>query len=104
MEWPDQKSAGIYYYSVSQPAVFPGATGIVRFTVVAGYNAISFGAYDSVPVSEIGLFTQSVSDLSVAPTEAIPPSEKFMVAYHTFDSLSKTSEFVMQVDWELRFS
>lgn len=104
LEWPVEVSAGLYYDSISIPATFPTGIGIVRFTVVAGYNEISFGIYDSVPVSEIGLFTESVPDLSVAPTEAILPLEKFGVAYHAFDPLSKTSEFVMQTDWELRFS
>jgi len=27
-----------------------------------------------------------------------------MVAYNTFDTLSKTSAFVLQFDWEIRFS
>lgn len=102
LEFPVEVSASVYYDTISVPATFPAA-GIARYTGIFGYNDVSYpGGPGSVPLSEIGLFTEGVTDLSVSP-EAAPP-ERFMVAYSTFDTLSKTADFVLQVDWELRFS
>jgi hypothetical protein len=102
LEYPVEVSSSDYYDDVKQPATFPQA-GIVRFTAIAGYNEISYsGGPTSVPLSEIGLFTEGVTDQTVAP-EAAPP-ERYMVAYNTFDTLSKTASYVLQADWELRFS
>lgn len=109
LEYPVEVTSGDYYDDISQPATFP-QPGIVRFTAVVGYTELSFGTYTSVPLSEIGLFTQAVSDTwipagpgrAVAPLPA--PPARYMVAYNTFDTLHKTSAYVLQVDWELRFS
>lgn len=102
LEYPVEILSSDYYDDVSQPATFPAA-GIARYTAIAGYNEISYpGGPTSVPLSEIGLFTEGVSDQSIAPTEA--PPERYMVAYNTFDTLSKTPSYVLQIDWELRYS
>lgn len=101
LEWPVMISDGDYYDDISAPATFPAA-GIVRFTSVLGYGEVSYGTYTSVPLSEIGLFTESVPAQSTAPIAA--PPERYMVAYNTFDTLSKTSSYILQVDWELRFA
>jgi hypothetical protein len=102
LEYPVEVLASDYYDDVSQPATFPAA-GIVRFTSVVGYNEISYpGGPTSVPLSEIGLFTESVPSQATPPLSA--PPERYMVAYNTFDTLSKTSAYVLQIDWELRFS
>jgi len=114
LEYPVQVTDQDYYDDAAAPASFPAA-GIARFTAVLGYNEVSFGAFTSVPISEIGLFTESVPFQNVPPLDegiqvtppipAKPPlGVRYMVAYHTFDSLSKTSAFVLQVDWELRFA
>jgi hypothetical protein len=109
LEWPVQVTSGIYYDDISAPATFP-STGVVRFTTVLGVNEVSFGAFASVPLSEVGLFTQRITTQTGAL--ATPPvnyvgevtTDKAMVAYNTFDTLSKTPSFVLQFDWELRFS
>jgi len=103
LEYPVEVTLSNYYDSISQPATFP-TPGIVRFTAVLGYAEISFSSYSSVPLSEVGLFTQSalLNGLSDAPLPA--PPTRFMIAYNTFDTLHKTSAYVLQVDWELRFS
>lgn len=114
LEYPVQVESSDYYDDIVAPATFPEA-GTVRFTAVLGYNQVSFGSATSVPLSEIGLFTESVTaqDLPPLPSdrEVTPPvpsnppiGVRYMVAYNTFDTLSKTSEFVLQVDWELRFA
>jgi hypothetical protein len=114
LEYPVQVTDQDYYDDVAAPASFPDA-GVVRFTSVLGYNEVSFGSFTSVPISEVGLFTESVPfqnvpplDSSIEVTPPVPPKPplgvRYMVAYHTFDTLSKTSSFVLQVDWELRFA
>jgi len=105
MEWPVEVTLGNYYDPISAPATFP-ATGIVRFTSVLGINEVSFGAYASVPLSEIALITSGIVGSTANPPviHGALPAEKFMVAYNTFDTISKTSAFVLQADWELRFS
>lgn len=121
LEYPVQMTDQDYYDEVKMPASFPEA-GIVRFTAVLGYNDVSFGAFTTVPLSEIGLFTGSttegVTDQSMPPLDATeqrdptgagppyypPIGTRYMVAYNTFPTLSKTNAFVLQVDWELRFS
>ena len=60
MEWPVAVTSGIYYDHISAPATFPD-TGVVRLTSVLGINEVSFGAFTSVPISEIGLFTAGMT-------------------------------------------
>lgn len=114
LEWPvviREPTPGVadYYDDVAAPAVFPD-TGIVRLTAVLGYDEVSYigslGSFTSVPISEVGLFTESVTAQTVVPWNAThaPAGERFMVAYHTFAPLTKTNKFVLQTDWELRIS
>jgi hypothetical protein len=114
LEYPVQVTSADYYDSILQPASFP-ESGTIRFTAVFGYSEVSFGSATSVPLSEIGLFTESVPGQDIPPLddgiEVTPPvpakpplGVRYMVAYNTFDTLSKTSAFVLQVDWELRFA
>jgi hypothetical protein len=114
LEWPviiREPTPGVadYYDDVSAPATFPD-TGVVRFTAVLGYDEVSYigtlGSFSQVPVSEVGLFTESVSAQTVVPWNAThaPAGERFMVAYNTFASLIKTPSFVLQTDWEIRVS
>ena len=104
LEWPIEITSGVYYDTIRQPATFPD-TGTVRLTTVLGINEVSYDtSHADVPLSEIGLFTEGVTDTSIAPVDTgAPPLEKYMVAYNQFSTLSKTSGFVMQIDWELRF-
>lgn len=104
IEWPVVVlGTNDYYDDISLPNVYPGSTGVIRFTSVLGLTEVSFGAHPSVPLSEIGLFTESVTQTD-PPTTAVLPAEKYMIAYNTFDTLSKTTQFVLEIDWELRFS
>lgn len=110
LEYPVQIEVSDYYDNLVVPTTFPEA-GTARYTAVLGYNQVSFGAATSVPLSEIGLFTESVPSQSTPPLpqdrEVLPSPPigvRYMIAYNTFDTLSKTSEFVLQVDWELRFA
>lgn len=122
LEYPVQITTQNYYDQVKQPASFPEA-GVVRFTSVLGYSDVSYGTYSSVPLSEVGLFVSSLTegvqhveypplddaesrgDYPPASGNFYPPAgTRYMVAYNTFATITKTSAFVLQIDWELRFS
>ena len=114
LEYPIQITDQNYYDNLTAPASFPEA-GTIRVTAVLGYNEVSFGSATAVPLSEVGLFTAGVPFSYYPPLddgiEVDPPSPpvppigtRYMVAYNTFPSLTKTSSFVLQVDWELRFA
>lgn len=64
------------------------------FTRLFGQLEISYAPYLSVPLSEIGLFLASSDPENYANT---------MVAYDTFDTISKTSAFELEVQWTIRF-
>jgi len=55
---------------------------------------LSYAPFLSVPLSEIGLFTH------LAATNIYNNSP---VAYDTFDTISKTSAFSLEIDWTIRF-
>jgi hypothetical protein len=55
---------------------------------------VSYTPFLTVPLSEIGLFTNAANPniYNNGP-----------VAYDTFDTISKTSAFNLEVDWTVRF-
>lgn len=55
---------------------------------------VSYGTFLTVPLSEVGLFTAATS---------VSVYNNPLVAYDTFDTLSKTSAFELEVDWTVRF-
>lgn len=62
------------------------------------------GSYLSVPLAEAGLFT-SGADPTVPPKLLRAPAynSSFFVAYDTFDTISKTTAFELEVNWTIRF-
>jgi len=66
----------------------------VTFVRIFRQIEVSYGSFLSVPLSEIGLFTSAAS-----PTYY----KNSLVAYDTFDTLSKTSAVNLRVDWTIRF-
>jgi hypothetical protein len=79
---------------VQAPAVRSTPTE-VSFRRLFSQTEISYSTFTSVPLSEAGLFTSAAS----------PTGQPFspLVAYDTFDSLSKTSAFEVEVVWTVRF-
>lgn len=67
----------------------------VTYTRVFTQVEVSYGAFASVPLSEIGLFTSAADPENYQNTA---------VAYDTFDTLSMTTAIELEVDWTLRFS
>jgi len=57
-------------------------------------DEVSYAPYNSVPLSEVGLFLSNV-DPNFRTNN--------IVAYDTFDTISKTSAFELEVVWTLRF-
>jgi hypothetical protein len=78
---------------IQAPAVHPIATE-VRFDRVFTQTEVSYAPFLSVPLSEVGLF------LSGADPENY---QNTMIAYDTFDTLSKTVAFELEVQWTIKF-
>jgi hypothetical protein len=57
-------------------------------------SEISYGPFASVPISEVGLFTSNADPTNYLNT---------MIAYDTFDTISKTTAFELEVIWSIRF-
>ena len=84
----------VWLGQVAAPPVF--STPIpksVTFSRLFTKTEISYGPYLSVPISEAGLFTSIVSSSGSAFQQPI--------CYDTFDSLSKTTAFELEVQWTL---
>jgi hypothetical protein len=64
------------------------------FSVLFGQTSISYSPYLTVPLSEVGLFT-SAADVNIYNNTA--------VAYDTFDTISKTAAFDLEIQWTIRF-
>lgn len=67
----------------------------VTFRRLFTQTEISYSTFLSVPISEVGLYTSL----------AVPIGQPYNtpVAYDTFDTISKTGSFEIEVDWTVRF-
>jgi hypothetical protein len=83
----------VWLGQIQAPPVFPTAKS-VTFRRLFVLNEISYAPFITVPLSEIMLFT-SASDIHAFNNPG--------VAYDTFDTVSKTSAFDLEVDWTIRF-
>lgn len=83
----------VWLGQIQAPAGHPIATETV-FTRVFSQLEVSYAPFLSVPLSEVGLF------LSGADPENY---QNTMIAYDTFDTLSKTVAFELEVVWTLKF-
>lgn len=80
---------------------FPGGSpGEVTFTRVFLEAELSEPPFDLIPLSEIGLF---VDEPPTAYPTMKPVTPGSMVAYNTFNTISKTNAIAIQVDWTFRF-
>jgi hypothetical protein len=66
----------------------------VTFTAIFGLTDISYGTYLAVPISEIGLFLSDANPLV---------HTNQLVAYDTFETISKTQLFNLEVNWTVSF-
>ena len=79
--------------AVQAPVVHPVATD-AEFRRLFTANELNYGPFESVPISEVGMFT-SAADPST--------NANIMVAYDTFDTISKTSALELEVVWTIKF-
>lgn len=86
--------ADVWLATIQAPPIQTTATQIT-FRRIFAQTEISYGTFSSVPLSEIGLFTSQAQPLGQPYN--VP------VAYDTFDTLSKTGAFELELDWTVRF-
>lgn len=90
---PPYLAGDVWLGQVQAPATFPVATQ-VTFKRLFGELEVSYGSYLVVPMSEIGLFTNGASQ-NISNNTAL--------AYDSFDTLSKTTAFSLEVSWTIKF-
>jgi hypothetical protein len=78
---------------IAAPATHPTASQ-VKFIRTFSTTDVSYGSFLSVPLCEVGLYT-GLADINVYNNS--------MVAYDTFDTISKTVAFELEFDWTIRF-
>lgn len=90
--YPGQ-GADVWVGQVQAPATHGTATE-VTFKRLFTQLEVSYNPFLTVPLSEVGLFTAAASPNVY---------NNLLVAYDTFDTLSKTNAFELEVDWTVRF-
>lgn len=93
---PPYHADDVWLGQVQAPAIYPVPTS-VKFQRVVLEDEISYGPYLIVPLSEVGLFLHSVSP------DYVHLHDNTCVAYDSFDTLSKTNAFAVEIAWTLRF-
>lgn len=95
--------APLWMREIASPATFPSATS-VRFVTNFSETDLNYGAYASVPLSEIGLFSSAADpSLPNGASGAYPGAGGLILAYDTFNTINKTGLFSIEVRWEFRF-
>lgn len=93
---PPYDAGDVWLGQVQAPPTYPTTTSVMYKRVFTEAE-ISYGPFLTVPLSEIGLFLYSASGTY------INTYNNTCVAYDTFDTLSKTNAFALEVSWTLRF-
>lgn len=83
----------IWIGQIQAPAIHAVATS-VTFSRLFATTDVSYSPFLTVPMSEIMLFTNAASPSVYNNTG---------VAYDSFDTISKTNAFQLQVDWSVQF-
>ncbi len=78
---------------IQAPAAHPTATR-TEFRRVFTATEISYVPFIAVPLSEIGLFTSAANDENY---------KNYLIAYDTFDTLTKTTAIEIEVVWTFIF-
>lgn len=107
-------TSGVWLSQVAAPPTFSGTPiSTVDFETLFDYTDVNLaGAYPSVPLSEASLVLSSevasrvwedVYDLGNPPSYANISTRQKLVAYNTFDTLSKTVSVSLEIHWEIQF-
>ena len=94
--YPVYAAGDVWLEQVQAPATHVTATS-VTYQRLFTTTEVSYGPFLSVPLSEIGLFLHSNSSNYINI-----PNNTFL-AYDTFDTLSKTNAFSLEISWTIRF-
>lgn len=78
---------------IQAPAEHPSGTSVL-FRRLFSQEEVSYMPFSAVPLSEVALYTAAAS-----PVFYLNP----LVAYDTFDTLSKTSAISVEVEWTFNF-
>lgn len=92
---PPYVVSDVWLGQIAAPPTFPTGTS-VKFTRLFTAVEVSYAPYVTVPLSEVMLYTSGANVNSYTNTG-------FGVAYDTFDTISKTNAFELQIDWTVRF-
>lgn len=107
-------SAGVWMSSVTAPPTFNGSP-ITAVEFDALFSVTDFhlgGSYPSVPLSEVALFlasetasrtSEEVYDYGSAPDYINTSTRQKLLAYNTFDPISKTASVSFEIHWEIQF-
>jgi hypothetical protein len=91
--YPSYLATDVWIGQVQAPPTFPSASE-VQFRRLFTQLEVSYTPYLSVPLSEVALYT-SAANVNVYNNTG--------VAYDTFDTLSKTDAFELEIAWTLQF-
>ena len=91
---PPYDAGDVWLGQIQAPAVHAPSTSAI-FRRVFTSTEISYSTFLTVPLSEVGLFTSAANPVGV-------PGNTF-VAYDTFDTLSKSLAFSLEVVWQISF-
>lgn len=98
----DDRTGNEWLVDVGTPVVHTLATSTTFTRTFTTYDVNLGGTYPVVPVSEIGLYVSSENP-NADPYASGGANRQTLIAYNTFVSLSMTTAFSLQVDWEIRF-
>jgi len=93
---PPYNAGDVWLGQVQAPAIHVTPTSVTFKRIVAEAE-ISYGPFLSVPISEIGLFLHSTN------ANYINVYNNTLIAYDTFDTISKTNAFALEIAWTIRF-
>lgn len=83
----------VWVGQIQAPATHTAATE-VTFQRLFTQTEVSYGTFLTVPLSEVGLFTAAANQNVY---------NNSLIAYDTFDTLSKTNAFELEIVWTIRF-
>jgi hypothetical protein len=107
-------SDGIWGSEVTAPPTFGGSPiSKVEFDTLFSTTDLQLGgAYPSVPLSEAGLIlsgetisrtSEEVYDYPASPAHINTSTRQKVVAYNTFDTITKTNSVSLEIHWEIQF-
>lgn len=90
---PPYSVSDVWLNQVQAPPDFPTARSVLFSTLLTEAD-VSYGAFGTVPLSEVALFSSA----------ALPTLyNNTALAYDTFETLTKTPDIAIEIKWTIRF-